>query len=68
MSRSHALHGNAYGSLLSCISVFCQKRLEYAFPRATWEREQVKLVQKEKMQSLKALKASLLDRAFRGEL
>jgi type I restriction enzyme S subunit len=30
--------------------------------------EKVKTIQKEKMQSLKALKASLLDKAFRGEL
>ena len=30
--------------------------------------EKVKSVQKEKMDSLKALKASILDRAFRGEL
>ena len=30
--------------------------------------ERVKTVQKEKMDSLKALKASILDKAFRGEL
>ena len=30
--------------------------------------EHVKKVQKEKMESLKALKASILDSAFRGEL
>ena len=30
--------------------------------------EAIKTIQKEKMQSLKALKASILDRAFRGEL
>ncbi|MDO8454928.1 MAG: restriction endonuclease subunit S, partial [Sulfurimonas sp.] len=30
--------------------------------------EKVKSIQKEKMANLKALKASILDRAFRGEL
>ena len=30
--------------------------------------EKVKSIQKEKMDSLKALKASILDKAFRGEL
>lgn len=30
--------------------------------------EKIKQIQKEKMQSLKALKASILDQAFRGEL
>ena len=30
--------------------------------------ERVKAVQKKKMDSLKALKASILDKAFRGEL
>lgn len=30
--------------------------------------EKIKQIQKEKMASLKALKASILDRAFRGEL
>jgi type I restriction enzyme S subunit len=30
--------------------------------------EKIKQLQKEKMQSLKALKASILDKAFRGEL
>ena len=30
--------------------------------------EKIKQIQKEKMQSLKALKASILDQAFKGEL
>ena len=30
--------------------------------------ENIKQIQKEKMQSLKALKASILDQAFKGEL
>ena len=30
--------------------------------------EKIKQIQKEKMQSLKALKASILDKAFKGEL
>ena len=30
--------------------------------------EKVKSIQKDKMDSLKALKASILDKAFRGEL
>jgi len=30
--------------------------------------EKIKQIQKEKMESLKALKASILDQAFKGEL
>jgi len=44
-----------------------QKVVEY-LDSISEKMEKVKMIQKEKMQSLKALKASLLDQAFRGEL
>jgi len=44
-----------------------QKVVEY-LDSVSEKMEKVKTIQKEKTQSLKALKASILDRAFRGEL
>jgi len=44
-----------------------QKVVEY-LDSVSEKMEKVKSIQKEKMQSLKALKASILDKAFRGEL
>ena len=44
-----------------------QKTVQY-LDQLSQKTETLKQVQQEKMQSLKALKASILDRAFRGEL
>ena len=44
-----------------------QKTVKY-LNQISGKTEKVKTIQKEKMENLKALKASILDRAFRGEL
>ena len=50
------------------ISMIIQEKVVKYLDEISQKIEKVKSVQKGKMDSLKALKASILDRAFRGEL
>ena len=50
------------------ISISTQQKVVSYLDEISQKMEKIKQIQKEKMQSLKALKASILDQAFRGEL
>ncbi len=50
------------------ISIITQQKVVSYLDEISKKMEKIKQIQKEKMQSLKALKASILDQAFKGEL
>lgn len=50
------------------ISIITQQKVVSYLDEISQKMEKIKQIQKEKMQSLKALKASILDQAFKGEL
>lgn len=50
------------------ISIITQQKVVSYLDEISNKMEKIKQIQKEKMQSLKALKASILDQAFKGEL
>ena len=50
------------------VSIVTQQKVVAYLDEISNKIEKIKQIQKEKMQSLKALKASILDQAFKGEL
>ena len=50
------------------VSLQTQQKVVSYLDEISQKMEKIKQIQKEKMQSLKALKASILDQAFKGEL
>jgi len=55
-------------SKIPLISLDIQKKAVKYLDKISQNLEKLKQAQKEKMESLKTLKASILDKAFRGEL
>ena len=50
------------------VALKIQQKVVWYLDEISQKMENIKQIQKEKMQSLKALKASILDQAFKGEL